>query len=139
MIESQGQNTEISSIRDWVQSGTSDEGWAIHTDENLRYREQVVVPQLIDLRGDSQGVPLLLFCNASRWHEDVPSSSSSILLEWDEETCGRLCSTMSHMSTGKGCASEASRVTSASRSSRVEVGTYHDGFCDSLAIDIAEA
>ena len=23
--------------------------------------------------------------------------------------------------------------------SKVEVGTYHDGFCDSLAMDIAEA
>ena len=37
------------------------------------------------------------------------------------------------------CVSEASRVTPASGSSRVEVGTYHDGFCDSLAMDIAKA
>ena len=51
---------------------------------------------------DSQGVPLLSLCSASKWHEDVPRSSSSILLEWDEETCGRLCSTMSHVSIGKG-------------------------------------
>ena len=28
VIESQGQDVEISSIRDQVQSGTSDEGWA---------------------------------------------------------------------------------------------------------------
>ena len=75
---------------------------------------------------------MLSFCNASRWHEDVLRSSSSVLLEWDEETCGRLCSMMSHMSAGKGWASEASRVTPASGSSRVEVGTYHDGFCGTL-------
>ena len=50
VIESQGQITEIASIRDRVQSGTCDEGWAIHTDGGLRYRGQVVVPQLIDLR-----------------------------------------------------------------------------------------
>ena len=41
-------------------------------------------------RGDSQGVSLLSICLASRWHEDVPGSSSPILLERDEETrrCG---------------------------------------------------
>ena len=50
VIESQGQDAEISSIRDWVQSGTGDEGWAIHTDGSLRYRGRVVVPQLTDLR-----------------------------------------------------------------------------------------
>ena len=38
------------SIRDQVQSGTSDEGWAIHTDGSLRYRGRVMVPQLTDLR-----------------------------------------------------------------------------------------
>ena len=35
VIESQGEDTEISSIRDRVQLGTSDEGWAIHTDGSL--------------------------------------------------------------------------------------------------------
>ena len=35
MIESQGQDVGISSIRDRVQSGTSDEGWAIHIDDSL--------------------------------------------------------------------------------------------------------
>ena len=30
-------------------------------------------------------------------------------------------------------------VTLTSGSSRMEVGTYHDGFCDSLATDISEA
>ena len=50
VIESQGQDTEILSIRDRVLSGTSDKGWAIHTDGSLRYRGRVVVPQLTDLR-----------------------------------------------------------------------------------------
>ena len=35
---------EIVSIRDWVQPGMGDEGWAIHTDGSLRYRGRVVVP-----------------------------------------------------------------------------------------------
>ena len=38
------------SIRDRVQSVTGDEGWTIHADGSLRYRGQVVVPQLINLR-----------------------------------------------------------------------------------------
>ena len=37
-------------------------------------------------RGDPQGVPLLSIYGASRWHEDVPRSSSPVLLELDEET-----------------------------------------------------
>ena len=51
-------------------------------------------------RVDSQGVSLLSICRASRWHEDVLGSLSSVLLEWDEEKCRGLCSTMSHMSAG---------------------------------------
>ena len=50
LIKSQGQDAEILSIRDRVQSGTSDEGWVIHIDGSLRYRGRVVVPQLTDLR-----------------------------------------------------------------------------------------
>ena len=49
-IESQGQDAEIVSIRDWVQSGIGDEGWTVHTDGSLRYRGRIVVPQLTDLR-----------------------------------------------------------------------------------------
>ena len=49
VIESQGQDTEIVSIRDRVQSGTGDQGWTIHTDDSLRYRGRVVVPRLTDL------------------------------------------------------------------------------------------
>ena len=44
VIESQGQDVEIVSIRNRVQSGTGDEGWAIHIDGSLRYRGRVVVP-----------------------------------------------------------------------------------------------
>ena len=52
VIESQGQDTEIASIRDRVQVGTGDEGWAMHTNGSLRYRGRVVVPQLIELRDE---------------------------------------------------------------------------------------
>ena len=50
VIESQGQDAEIVSIMDRVQLGTGDEGWTVHADGSLRYRGQVVVPQLTDLR-----------------------------------------------------------------------------------------
>ena len=50
MIESQGQNAELVSIRDRVQLGIGDEGWAIHTEGSLQYKGWVTVPQLIDLR-----------------------------------------------------------------------------------------
>ena len=35
VIKSQEQDAEILSIRDRVQSGTGDEGWAIHTNGSL--------------------------------------------------------------------------------------------------------
>ena len=50
VIESQGQDAEIVSIRDRVQLGTSDEGWTTHIDGSLQYRGRVVVPQLTYLR-----------------------------------------------------------------------------------------
>ena len=50
VIESQGQDAEIVSIRDRVQSGTGDEGWTVHADGSLWHRGRVVVPQLTDLR-----------------------------------------------------------------------------------------
>ena len=50
VIESQGQDAEIVSIRDRVQSCMGDEGWTIHIDGSLRYRGRVVVPHLTDLR-----------------------------------------------------------------------------------------
>ena len=50
VIESQGQDAKMVSIRDRVQSGTGDVGWTVHADGSLRYRGRVVVPQSIDLR-----------------------------------------------------------------------------------------
>ena len=50
VIESHGQNAEIVSIRDRVQTSTGDEGWTVHIDGSLRYRGWVVVPQLTNLR-----------------------------------------------------------------------------------------
>ena len=50
VIKSQGQDAEIVSIRDRVQSSTGDEGWTFHAYGSLRYRGRVVVPQLTDLR-----------------------------------------------------------------------------------------
>ena len=50
VIESQGQDAEIVSIRDRVQSSTGDEGWTVHADGSLWYRGRVVVPQFTDLR-----------------------------------------------------------------------------------------
>ena len=50
VIKSQGQDAELVSIRDQVQLGTTDKGWAIPTDGSLHYRGQVVVPQSMDLR-----------------------------------------------------------------------------------------
>ena len=47
-IVSQGQDAEIMSIKDRVQSGTGDEGWTIHANGSLWYRGRVVVPQLND-------------------------------------------------------------------------------------------
>ena len=38
------------SIKNWVQLGVGDEGWAIYSNGGLRYRGRVVVPQLTDLR-----------------------------------------------------------------------------------------
>ena len=43
VIESQGKDAKIVSIRDQVQASTSDEGWVIHTYGSLRYKGQVVV------------------------------------------------------------------------------------------------
>ena len=50
VIESQGQDTEIVSIRNMVQPGMGDEGWAIHSDGSLWYMGRIVFPQLTDLK-----------------------------------------------------------------------------------------
>ena len=46
---------------------------------------------------------------------------------------------MSYMSAGKVTSPKASKATPAIRGGKVEVRTYHDGFCDSLSMDITEA
>ena len=50
VIESQGQDAELVSIRDRVQSSTTNESWAIHIYGSLRYKGRVVVPQSTDLK-----------------------------------------------------------------------------------------
>ena len=50
VIESRGQDAEMMSIKDRVQAGPGNEGWAIHTDGSFRYRGWIVVPQLAKLR-----------------------------------------------------------------------------------------
>ena len=87
-------------IKDWVQIGSGDEGWAIHADGSLRYEGRVVVPQLVDLREEI--LREFLFCSTSGWHEDVLRSLSLVLLEWHEDAHWGLCLMMPHVSAGKG-------------------------------------
>ena len=61
VIEAQGQDIEIVSIKDWVQSGTGDEGWTIHTDGGIRYRARIVVPRLADRSSGSSIALALLY------------------------------------------------------------------------------
>ena len=58
-----------------------------------------MVPQLTDFREDIlREFHCSQFSVHPRWHEDVPGSSSPVLLERDEETCRGICSTMSQVS-----------------------------------------
>ena len=50
VIELQGQDAEILSIRDRVRSGIGKEDWTMHSNGSLQYSERVVVPQSEDLR-----------------------------------------------------------------------------------------
>ena len=81
VIESQGHDAEIMSIRDRVQSSTGYEGWTVDSNDSLRMGSGSPVDRFE--RGDPQGVSPLLICCASRWHEDVPGSSLPVLLERD--------------------------------------------------------
>ena len=59
----------------------------MHTEGSLRYRGQVLVPHLTDLREEIlREFPLLSICFASKWHKDVSISSSPVLLERNEAT-----------------------------------------------------
>ena len=44
VIKFEGQDEEIVSIRDRVQSGIGDEGWTVHADSSLQYKGWVVIP-----------------------------------------------------------------------------------------------
>ena len=60
-----------------------------------------MVPHLTDLRDEIlREFYCSRFCRASRWQKDVPGSSSSVLLERDEETRRELFAMMSHVSAG---------------------------------------
>ena len=52
VIEAQGQDTEIASIKDRVRLSIGDKGWTIHTDGGLRYKVRNSVPRFADLRED---------------------------------------------------------------------------------------
>ena len=45
VIELQGHDIEILSIRDRVWSIAGNEGWAMHSDGSFRYRGRVMVPK----------------------------------------------------------------------------------------------
>ena len=100
VIESQGQDAEIVSIRDRVQSGIGAEGWTVHADGSLRCRGRVVVPQLTDLREE-----ILREFHCSRF--DVHPGGTKMYQDlrrqyyWSGMKRRRgLCSTMSHVSAG---------------------------------------
>ena len=102
VIESQGQDTKLVSIRDRVQSGTTNEGWAIHTDGSLRYRGRVVVPQSTNLREEilrGSIAPDSLCIQVAR--RCIMTFVASIT-ELDEEACRRFYPTVSHVPTGQG-------------------------------------
>ena len=44
------QGIMVSSSRYVVHAGTGDEGWVIHTDDSLRFRGHIMVPQFVELR-----------------------------------------------------------------------------------------
>ena len=101
VIESQWQDAEIVSIRDRVQSCTSDEGWTVHGDGSLRYRGRVVVPQLTDLREE---ILREFHCFRFSVHPGGTKMYQDLRRQYywsgGEETRRGLCSTMSHVSAG---------------------------------------
>ena len=138
VIKSQGQDTEVVSIRDRVRSSIGDEGWALHTDGRLQYKGRVVVPQLIGLREE---ILMEFHCSRFAVHPDGTKMYRDLRRQYywsrDEEIHWGFCSTVSHMSAGKGQALEAYWATPAIGGSGVEVVACHDGLCDSLTTNIA--
>ena len=103
VIESQGQDGEISSIRDWVLSCTSDEGWVIHTDGSLRYRGRVVFPLLIVLREE---ILREFHCSRFAVHPSGTKIYHDLRCQYYrsgmKRHVGGICTTMSYMPAGKG-------------------------------------
>ena len=102
VIESQGQEAEIVSIRDRVQSGMSDEGWDIHTnDSSLWYRGQIVVPQLTSLREE---ILKEFHCSRFAMHLGGMKMYRDLRRKyyWSEMKQHRFCSKMSDVLAGKG-------------------------------------
>ena len=87
-----------------------------------------MVPQLADLR-----VEILKEFHRSRFVVHPGHTKM-----YPEATRWGFFSMVSHVSTSKSRALEASRTTPALGGNRVEVGACHDGFCDPLATDIVE-
>ena len=111
------------------------EGWAIHIDGSLRYRGRVVVPQSMDLREE---ILREFYCSRFAVHPGGTKMYCDLRHQyyWSgmKRHVGDLFDGVSHA-----IMSRLSRATPAIRDSGVKVGAHHDGLCDSLAMDVAEA
>ena len=100
VIESQGQDVAIMSIRDLVQAGTGDEGWAIHTNGSLRYRGRIVVPQLAKLREEIlrefHCSHFAMYPGGTNMYHDL---RRRYYWSWMKRHIGDFVRTMSHVST----------------------------------------
>ena len=102
VIESQGQDAEVVSINDRVQSSMGDEGWTVHTDGSLRCRGRVVVPHSTDLREE---ILMEFHCSRFAVHPGGTKMYQDLRHQYYWSGMKRrrgLCVTMSHMSSGKG-------------------------------------
>ena len=72
-------------IRDRVQTCSGDEVGPFMQMTVLGIGDGLWFPIDKSERGNPLGIPLLSLYNASGWHEDVPRSSSPVLLKRDEE------------------------------------------------------
>ena len=97
VIEFQGQDIEILSIKDQVRLGIGDKGWSIHTYGSLRYRGRVMVPQSTDLREE-----ILREFHCSHFAMHLGGTKMYHDLRRHEETRWGLCLSMSHVSASKG-------------------------------------
>ena len=113
VIESQGQDTEVLSIRDRVQLDTGDEGWDIHINGSLQYRGRVVVPQLAYLREEILEVfhfsRFTIHPGGTKMYHDL--CRQYYWSEMKKHVGDFFFSVMSHVSASKGRALEASGIT----------------------------